>query len=246
VIWVAFAVAVGTVVRRHARRTASFQLQAETAVQDRDRMAAVAVAAERSRIARELHDVVAHAIGVIVLQARGGRKVMDVDPAQTAAALNTIEEVGGQALTEMRRLLAILRADEQPLSPYAPQPSLRRLDAITSTLPDVRVSVDVTGDLSRLPPGLDLTGYRIVQEALTNVLKHSSATSVTLRIKVDTSALTLEIVDDGNAEESNAGHGLGVPGMRERVALFGGVLDVGAQPEGGFRVRARLPLTSAP
>lgn len=227
----------GRVVRR--RRLNEERLEGE-----RD-AAQAAVLEERARIARELHDVVAHAISVIVLQARGGRRMLAVDAEETRGALSVIEHTGGQALTEMRRLVGLLREDG-PVA-LAPQPGLARLDGLVG---DVRaaglpVEVEIEGQPIELPPGVDLSAFRIVQEALTNALRHAGPTRARVLLRYDDDGLTIDITDDGAGGSGSPGGGHGLVGIRERVAVYGGDLDAGPRPEGGFAVRARLPIASA-
>jgi signal transduction histidine kinase len=212
-------------------------------VAERDERAQEAVAEERTRIARELHDVVAHAISLIVLQARGGRRMLSDDPDETRRALDVIEHAGEQALGEMRRLLGLLRDDEPELT-LAPPPSLRRIDELVagtraSGLP---VEVVIEGEPVELPPGVDVSAYRIVQEALTNALKHAGPAHARVTITYARDAVDLAIVDDGPGVPSANGGGYGLAGMRERVAVYGGRLESGARPEGGYALRVRLPL----
>jgi signal transduction histidine kinase len=211
---------------------------------ERDERARAAVAEERTRIARELHDVVAHAISVVVLQARGGRRALDSDPGDARRALDAIEATASQALAEMRRLLGMLRADDDVLG-LAPQPSLAALGTLVEQVREAGLPTDlrVEGDPRELPPGVDLSAYRIVQEALTNALKHAgSRARARVVVRYGDDELLLEVADDGtgSGQENGAGHGL--LGMRERVSVFGGRLESGPRPEGGFAVRARLPL----
>ena len=207
---------------------------------ERDELAVAAVAEERARIARELHDIVAHAISVIVLQARGARHA---DAADRGEALDAIEATGANALAEMRRLLHMLRAEDEDIA-LAPQPSLAHLDLLVAQVRDAGLPVElrVEGERRELPPGVDVSAYRIVQEALTNVLKHAgpARARVTVRYKPDT--LELEIADTGTAAANGDGAGHGLAGMRERVAIFGGELASGPRRDGGFEIRARLPL----
>ncbi|MEY2514812.1 MAG: hypothetical protein QOJ89_2170 [bacterium] len=213
---------------------------------ERDEKAREAVAEERVRIARELHDVVAHAISVMVLQARGGRKMLDVEPEETRAALDAIEGAGEQALDEMRRLLGMLRQGDEQLS-LAPQPSLRRIDELVAAVTATGLPLEVTieGDAFDLPPGIDVSAYRIVQEALTNALKHAGPARAHVILRYSPDALELEISDDGAGTGDGGGSGHGLEGIRERVAVFGGELESGQRLEGGYAVRARLPLGSA-
>ena len=216
---------------------------------EQEERAARAVAEERSRIARELHDVVSHAISVTVLQARGARRTLDSDPAAARAALDAIEQTNTAALGDMRRLLAVLR-DTEPDGrddAHAPQPSLAHLDSLVAQVrgSGIPVSVEVSGDDRDVPPGVDLSAYRIVQEALTNALKHAEASPTRVRLDYSDDALTVTVVDDGSptsaAPRGPAGHGL--IGIRERVAVVGGDVEAGPDGHGGFRVRARLPYT---
>lgn len=211
---------------------------------EREAQAQAAVAEERRRIARELHDVVAHAISVTVVQARGGRKVLDADVEAARTAFDSIERAGEQALGEMRRLLDMLReADGDRLR--APQPSLRSLEALAEELraSGLPVRVAVEGHAAELPPGVDLAAYRIVQEALTNTLKHAGAAAAVVCIRYGERAVEVTIDDDGRGPSvrNGPGTGNGLLGIRERVAVVGGTLQTGPLPEGGFRVRALLP-----
>ena len=208
--------------------------------------AEAAVVDERARIARELHDVVAHAISVIVLQARGGRRVLDEDPADARDAFDVIERTGRQALDEMRRLLGMLRSPDERLA-VVPQPGMARLPDLVATVraAGLPVHMEVEGTPIELPPGVDLSAYRIVQEALTNALKHAGPARALVVIRYHDQELELEITDDGagNGAESGSGHGLA--GMRERVALYGGALETGRAAAGGYALRATLPLDPA-
>lgn len=212
---------------------------------EREEKARAAVAEERVRIARELHDVVAHAISVIVLQARGGRRSLATDPEETRDALDTIEATGSQALAEMRRLLGMLRRDDEEIA-LAPQPSLRHLDALAEQVRQAGLPVElsVEGDPTELPPGVDLSAYRIVQEALTNALKHAGPATARVIVRYSKDGLQLEIADTGADVAAGDGEGHGLVGMRERVSLYGGKIEAGPQDGGGFAVRARLPLDS--
>ena len=200
---------------------------------------------ERQRIARELHDVIAHAIAVVVVQARGGRNMLDHDLADSRRAFDAIERTGEQALGEMRRLLGLLRESDDELS-RAPLPSLARIPELADHVraSGLEVTVDVEGEPVDLPPGVDLSAYRIVQEALTNALKHAGPTQARVRIRYGTDAVELEIVDDGRGSANGNGTGSGLLGLRERAAIVGGELDAGPRDEGGFAVRAALPYAS--
>ncbi len=209
---------------------------------ERDRRAAEAVAEERARIARELHDVVAHAISVIVLQARGGRRVLASSPVQATGAFDTIEHTGEQALDEMRRLLAMLRYDQD--QGLAPSPGLHALDDLAGSMTRMGLPVAVVreGAPVELAAGLDLSAYRIVQEALTNALKHAGPARARVRVRYTADHLDLEVVDDGPGTGTGGGSGHGLVGIRERAELYGGHVEAGRRPEGGYTVRARLPI----
>jgi signal transduction histidine kinase len=210
---------------------------------DRDLAARDAVAIERARIARELHDVVAHSMSVMVVQAGAARAILRKDTEGAERALRTIEESGRTGLAEMRRLLAADRAGSS--ASLGPQPGLSRLDELLERMRSTGLAVEtiVEGELRPLPPGVDLSAYRIVQEALTNTLKHGgdgARSRVVLRY--DDDALDVEVADDGRgASLGNDAGGHGLIGMRERVALFGGDLRTEARPGGGFLVRAHIP-----
>jgi signal transduction histidine kinase len=210
---------------------------------ERDERARAAVAEERTRIARELHDVVAHAVSVMVLQARGGRKLLADEPDAAVGAFDTIERTGQQALGEMRRLLGALRTDDEALA-LAPQPSLARLDALAASVSEAGLPVEirVDGDPAELPPGVDVSAYRIVQEALTNALKHAGPARAVVRVRYGHGEVEIEVADDGRGDVNGhepGGHGL--VGIRERVNVYGGDFDAGQRPDGGYAVRATLP-----
>lgn len=243
--WLAFAIAwlVGRDMRRRRGRVADLESRAEQMEREREEKAQLAVSEERARIARELHDIVAHGVSVIVAQARAGPHLTD-DPERANGVFRAIESSGREALGELRRLLGILRSEDQQLA-IGPQPGLTSL---TSLVEQVRASglpvqLRVEGEPLHLPAGVDLSAYRIVQEALTNVVKHAHATSAEVEVRYRPDALELAIIDDGRgmaASANGAGHGL--VGMRERVALYGGKLDAGRRDGGGYSVRARFPL----
>lgn len=208
--------------------------------------AAAAIVDERARIARELHDVVAHSISVMVLQARGGRRVLDSDPADARDAFGVIEWTGQQALDEMRRLVGMLRSGDETL-PLAPQPSLRELGTLVEQVRAAGLPVELTieGERRDLPPGVDLSAFRIVQEALTNALRHAGPASAQVVLRYRADELELEISDDGPGTGEVPGAGYGLVGMRERVSVYGGELQAGIRPGGGYALRVRLPLGSA-
>jgi signal transduction histidine kinase len=205
--------------------------------------ARMAVELERSRIARELHDIVAHSVSVMVLQAGAARQVLATDPQRAENSLGSIERTGRQAIDEMRRLLGILRREGDEL-PTGPPPGLGQLDELSGQLRDagIHVKVELEGTPRDLPPSVDLSAYRVVQEGVTNVLRHSGAASATVRVRYGPDRLELEVLDDGTAPSANGTRGFGLVGMRERLAVFGGTLDASPRPEGGFALRARIPL----
>ncbi|MBW5486358.1 sensor histidine kinase [Streptomyces bambusae] len=220
---------------------------------EREAQAKVAVAAERARIARELHDVVAHNVSVMVVQADGAAYVMDVAPEQAKEALQTISGTGRQALAEMRRLLGVLRTGEpQESEDYVPQPDVEQIEVLVEQVRAAGLTVDfeVEGTPRPLPSGVELTAYRIVQEALTNTRKHGGPEAkanvrlvyfddgLGLLVEDDGRGAAHELYEDGGAD--GAGHGL--IGMRERVGMVGGTLEAGPRPGGGFRISALLPL----
>jgi signal transduction histidine kinase len=209
---------------------------------ERDERARAAVAEERTRIARELHDVVAHAVSVMVVQARGGRKRLEAEPDEAREAFDTIERTGQQALAEMRRLLGALRADDEALA-LAPQPSLSRLDALAAEVTRAGLPVDlrVEGEPAELPPGVDVSAYRIVQEALTNALKHAGPARAVVHVRYGDGKLDIEVADDGRGSTNGGGGGHGLVGIRERVTVYGGDFEAGGRAGGGYAVRATLP-----
>ncbi|WP_406474924.1 histidine kinase [Streptomyces sp. NBC_01615] len=252
----ALAWVLGDSIRTRRAYLAQLEERAARLEKEREAQAKVAVAAERARIARELHDVVAHNVSVMVVQADGAAYVMDAAPDQAKKALETISGTGRQALAEMRRLLGVLRTGEhQETGEYVPQPDVEQLDDLieqcrTSGLP---VDFKVEGTPRPLPSGVELTAYRIVQEALTNTRKHGGANAgASVRLVYFDDGLGLLVEDDGKGaphelyEEGGAdGQGHGLIGMRERVGMVGGTLDAGPRPGGGFRISALLPLKPA-
>jgi signal transduction histidine kinase len=231
----------GLAFRRHAHNEQVLRDRAERLELARVAEAERAVAAERTRIAREIHDIVAHNVSVMVVQARGGRRALQHHPDDARQAFSSIESAGGQALTEMRRMLGILRSDQGPS--LAPRPSLDHLDALIEQVRSagLAVDLDIEGAPIALPAGLDLAAYRVVQEALTNTLKHAGPAHARVLVRYGASDLELEICDDGQGATAN-GAGSGLVGMNERVSLYGGVLESGNRPDGGYFVHARLPL----
>jgi signal transduction histidine kinase len=218
--------------------------RAQLAERERDVAAREAVVEERARIARELHDAIAHNVSMMVVQAGAERRVLDAKSGSTEEVLETIERIGRGALTEMRRLVGMLRSDDG--EPLAPQPGLADLPVLVSQVSSAGLPVElhVEGERRDLPVGIELSAYRIVQEALTNALKHAGEARASVLVRYGADSLELEIVDDGTgdtpASVARGGHGL--VGMRERVALYGGRLDAGRSQSGGFAVRVLLPV----
>jgi signal transduction histidine kinase len=230
----------GVLVR--ARRQAASLTARSAALQ---RQAEQAAAAERARIARELHDIIAHHLSVVVLHAAGARAAGGADP----ATLEEIEHSGRQALTETRRLFGVLRDPDEEAG-RAPQPGISELSALAGRLraAGLEVSLSIDGDHAALPPAVNVSAYRIVQEALTNVLKHAGPARAEVTVGCADSAVTIEVSDDGPGSPAPPvpGGSQGLAGMRERVAVFGGDLRAGPRPGGGFTVRARLPAGEPP
>src|SRR3712207_4404448 len=208
-------------------------------VRDREVAAREAVTAERAAIARELHDVVAHHMSVMVVQAGAARTVVGADPEAAADALRQIEASGRTGLAEMRRLLEVLKADGAS-GERTPQPGLAQLDDLLASMRATGLPVEavVEGEPRPLPPGVDLSAYRIVQEALTNALRHAGGASARVLLRYEPDALEIEVVDDGRGSVDGSEGGHGLIGMRERVQLFGGDLTTGSAP--GDRKSTRL------
>jgi signal transduction histidine kinase len=234
--------------RAHAARLEERTAELEQA---REELARRAVTEERLRLARELHDVVAHGMSVIAVQSGVGAHVADTQPQEAAKALAAIEVTSRAALTELRRLLGVLREDSQPQGDLTPVPGLGDLEGLLAEVAKAGLGVRlrVEGTPSPLPAGVDLSAYRIVQEALTNVVKHAGPARAQVVVGYHDHDVTLEVTDDGSGVGAPTGDGRarvghGLIGMRERVAAFGGDLEVGPQPDGGFRVAARLPVAA--
>jgi signal transduction histidine kinase len=235
---------IGRDLRRRRREIALLRDRASRLEREREERAATAVVQERGRIARELHDVVAHGVSVMVVQAQAGPRLLG-DAELARAAFRSIEASGREALVELRRLLGILRTGDEQLA-IGPQPGLDSLDSLVDQVREAGLPVVLTieGEQAPLPPGVDLSAYRIVQEALTNSLKHAGRAEAEIVIRYTASALELRIADNGAPPPANGnGSGHGLIGMRERVALYGGSLETGVVEQGGYEVRARLPLT---
>jgi signal transduction histidine kinase len=241
----------GDVVRRWQRAAAEHARRAVELEQARDELARLAVNAERVRIARELHDVVAHSMSVIAMHAGSGRLAAARDPEAARRALEVVEESSRNALAEMRRLVTVLRDVDEAAPDLAPTPGLADVHGLVAQVAAAGVPVDVhtEGDLAAVPDGVSLAAYRIVQEALTNVVRHVGPTRVRLTVAVDDDRLRLEVSDEGGRRVTTAaapaGTGHGTVGMRERASLYGGELSIGPGPDGGWRVAGWLPCTAA-
>ncbi len=238
----------GENVRTRRAYLAQLEERARRLEAEREEDARRAVREERAHIARELHDVVAHHVSAIAVQAGVAAAIAERQPERAREALTFIQQTSRQALTEMRTLLTVLRSDEEIGAERAPQPSLAQVAHLVgqSRAAGLSVTLEVEGAPRPLPEALDLSAYRIVQEALTNSLKHASRSQARVLVHYAPDALELEISDNGHgATAAGDGAGRGLISMRERVALFGGELAAGPAPDHGFRVRARLPLGEA-
>ena len=242
----------GTFVRIRGEQVEVVGARATRLERERDTFAREAVADERARMARELHDIVGHALNVIVIQAAGARRVFDTRPEVPRDALASIESAGRDALFDMERMLGILRAADEGDEASGPQPGLAEIQALAGHVSEagIPVTVVIEGDRRELPASLELSAYRIIQESLTNCLKHSRASGATVTVRYGPDGLEIEVVDNGRGltgrQTGMESGGRGHLGMRERVALFGGEISTGpVSAMGGYRVRARLPLKSA-
>jgi len=220
--------------------THALEERAERLEREQEREAARAVAEEQARIARELHDVIAHNLSVMVVQAAAANDVFDARPERAREALGTIETTGRSALAELRRLLGAVRGEG---ADFAPQPDLGRLDELIDQVRagGLEVVLRVEGKPRPLPAALELSAYRVVQEALTNTLKHAQASSVDVALRYRDDGLDVEVRDDGTGNGDAHGGGHGLIGMRERVGAFGGSLDAGPAAGGGYAIRASFP-----
>ena len=236
--------------RTRRERASEAEARAEAAERTRDAEARRAVADERNRIAREMHDVVAHHVSMMVVQAEAGPVVVERDPRRAVEAFDNISATGKQALAEMRRLLGVMRQDvpRDHGDRLAPQPTLGQLaelvQAVRATGRDVRL--EVSGEPAELGAATDLSAYRIVQEALTNAVRHAGPAAITVRVAYGTDDVAVEVVDDGvGTVEGLTSGGHGLVAMQERAALVGGTVSAAPRPEGGWRVQARLPYAVA-
>jgi signal transduction histidine kinase len=238
----------GRAVRTRTRLTEELHEAAMLEAEAHEQELLRAAADERRRIAREMHDVVAHSVSVMVVQAGGARRILERDPARAVAAAAQIERTGREALAEMRQLLGVLHHDDAEDAARAPQPTMRELGALVERAREAGLPVELheTGEPRPLSAGLDLAAFRVVQEALTNALKYSDRAATEVHVRWAQQTLELEICDRGpgpareRLETEGGGHGL--VGMRERVRIYGGELEAGRRRGGGFRIRAKLPL----
>jgi signal transduction histidine kinase len=231
--------AAGLVVRSRTQRAGALELETERLETER----AVAVAEERARIARELHDVIAHSVSVMVVQAEAAQEVLKRSPERAVEPLQAVQDTGRQAMVERSRLVGLLREEGEEIG-LAPQPGLGDLDALLAQVrvAGLPVELRVEGQPRPVPLGVDLSAYRVLQEALTNALKHAGPAHAEVTVRYARDALELKVCDDGPGSGNGHVGGHGLVGMRERVSVFGGELEAGPRPEGGFVVHARLPL----
>jgi signal transduction histidine kinase len=236
----------GRVLRLREEKVAEAEARAARIQAEQQDRAVQAVTEERQRIARELHDVIAHSVSVMTVQAGAVRRLLLPEQEKERAALETVEATGRQALTEMRRLVGLLR-EQGAMPEFAPQPGMKTLDTLLATVRDagLPVQLEVEGEPRELAPGVDLSAYRVVQEALTNALKYAGPARAWVTVRWHEQELELEVANDGRVGASGNGVGHGLAGMQERVALVGGTIETGRHPVNGFVVRARLPLQTA-
>jgi signal transduction histidine kinase len=237
---------VGFVLGRKFEEADEAKDRAARAEQDREERARTAVAEERARIARELHDVVGHSVSVMTVQASGVRRLLRPDQEREREALLVVERTGREALAEMRRMVGVLRRPEEAPA-LAPQPSLEHLDRLVEQAREAGLQVDlrIEGEAFELPVGVDLTAYRLVQEGLTNAIKHAQAKRAEVVVHYSDGEVEVTVSDDGRGVGTGSGGGHGLVGMRERVLVYGGDLDAGPKPGGGYRLRAKLPLAAS-
>jgi signal transduction histidine kinase len=236
---------VGRIVNARIQLAGELREKARRLEREGDENRRLAVAEERARIAREMHDVVAHNVSVMVVQASAARRMIDHDPERAREALTSVEQTGREALSEMRRMLDVLRSEGESAA-LTPQPSLDELEALLDLAREAGLEVDleVEGERRRVSSSIDLSTFRIVQEALSNIIKHAGPAHAHVRLRFTDDEMEVDVVDDGRgspAPEAN-GKGQGLVGIRERVAMLGGRFEAGYRATGGFEVRATLPL----
>jgi len=249
-VWVGILMTIGWVVgfafSGAARQAQEARERARRAEREREEKARLAVSEERARIARELHDVVGHSVSVMTVQASAVRRLLKPEQEREREALLIVEQTGREAMAEMRRMVGVLRRPEEAPA-LAPQPSLEHLEKLVehareSGLP---VTLKIEGEAVQLPAGVDLTAYRLVQEGLTNALKHARAKNAEVLVRYSNGFVELSVTDDGTGDGGGDSGGHGLVGMRERISVYGGNLEAGPQPEGGYRLRATLPVGGA-
>jgi signal transduction histidine kinase len=236
---------VGFFLSSRSRQTEELRERAERLELERELNARAAVAEERARIARELHDIVGHSVSVMTVQASAVRRLLREDQEREREALQTVEDTGRAALAEMRRLVGVLRRPEEAPA-LVPQPSLEYVDKLVEQSREAGLDTKLLleGEPADLPQGIDLTAYRFVQEGLTNAIKHANAKHAEVVVRYDNGTVELVVRDDGTGDGKGGGSGHGLVGIRERVAVYGGELSAGPRPEGGYELRARLPVTT--
>ncbi|MGZ4332948.1 MAG: sensor histidine kinase [Gaiellaceae bacterium] len=234
----------GVALASRTEQTRELRARVVAAEHERTVAAERAAAEERTRIARELHDVVAHSVSVMVVQASGVRRLLNADQERERDALLSVEQIGREALTEMRRMLGVMRTGEEKRAELAPQPGLSHLDRLIAQVEEagLPVTLRIEGERPELPAGIDLSAYRIVQEGLTNALKHAKGAHAEVVVRYGEDGVEVEIADDGPGANGSRSDGHGLVGMRERVALYGGTLAAGPRDGGGFVLRAQLPV----
>jgi signal transduction histidine kinase len=238
---------VGRIVAARVELAAELSDKADRLEREQDKQAQLAVAQERARIARELHDVVAHNVSVMVVQAAAARRMIDHDASKAKEALGSVEQTGRSALREMRRVVGMLGQHDEELA-LAPQPSIDELDWLVERAREAGLEVDLTieGEKKRLESGVDLSAFRIVQEALRNTLKHAGPARAQVTLRYGDHDVEVDVSDNGSGVRAPADNGAvtghGLVGMRERVAMLGGEIEAGYRKDGGFGVHARLPL----
>jgi signal transduction histidine kinase len=240
IVWI-----VGFTLGRKSAEADQARERAAHAEREREARARLAVADERARIARELHDVVGHSVSVMTVQASGVRRLLRPDQEREREALLIVERTGREALAEMRRMVGVLRRPEEAPA-LAPQPSLEQIERLVEQAREAGLPVElrIEGEAIELPAGVDLTAYRLVQEGLTNAIKHANASRAEVLVNYGDGEVEVTVIDNGNGLGNGDGGGHGLVGMRERVSVYGGELDAGPQPGGGYRLRAKLPVTA--
>jgi signal transduction histidine kinase len=233
----------GLALQQRGARAEAAELRVARLARDREEATRAAIADERARIARELHDVLGHSVSVMTIQASAVRRVLTPDQTKERDALLAVEQTGREALAEMRRLVGILRLAEDAPG-LEPQPGLGQVSKLVAQARELGLAVElrVEGEPAPLPPGVDLTAYRLVQEGLTNAHKHSNARHTEVRLRYEGDGIEVEVCDDGEGVAAAGQGGQGLVGMRERVSIYGGEFEAGPRAEGGFRLRARLPV----